>query len=93
MGLFRNRRPTRLERELSGHDLSEALIAAEATGPLAPFRLKEGVPLTAVTDAGQAVTGTVARVWQTFADSQSGAFRVLVVPAAEDSAGEGAVAS
>jgi hypothetical protein len=46
----------------------------------AQCRLETGTRITAVTDAGQAVGGRVVRVWQTFADSQAGAFRVLCAP-------------
>jgi hypothetical protein len=51
-----------------------------------PVRLETGTRVTAVTDAGQAVEGKVVRVWQTFADSQAGAFRVLCGP--DDSSDE-----
>jgi hypothetical protein len=46
----------------------------------APVRLEDGTRITAVTEVGQPVGGRVVRVWQTFADSQAGAFRVLCAP-------------
>jgi len=75
---FRNR----IDHVLALGDLQDAVERAEAP---APVRLETGTRITAVTDAGQAVGGTVARVWQTFADTQAGTFRVLCAPAGDGS--------
>jgi hypothetical protein len=83
---FRNR----IDHVLALGDLQDAMARA---GLRAPVRLEDGTRITAVTDAGQAVGGRVVRVWQTFADSQAGAFRVLCGPAADDSSSEEGQAS
>lgn len=81
----------RIDRVLALGDLQDAMGragdggAAPPAGPPVPLRLEDGTLLTAITDAGQAVGGEVVRVWQTFADTQSGQFRVLVAPVPEDS--------
>jgi hypothetical protein len=89
---FRNR----IDRVLALGELQDAMGRAEASDapvPPAPVRLEDGTRITAVTDGGQAVGGRVVRVWQTFADSQAGTFRVLCAPAADDSSDEEGQAS
>jgi hypothetical protein len=83
------RRPNSLDRVLAKHDLAEAMLHAEHAGKIPPpVRLEDGTAITAVTDAGLAVSGTVTRIWQTAADARTGAFRVLFTPAGDDSSGE-----
>jgi hypothetical protein len=85
-----NRR--RIDRTLALDAIGRAEVR-EASAPPAPVRLETGTRITAVTEGGTAVEGVVGRVWQTFSDSQSGAFRVLCEPAVEDSSDETAAAA
>jgi hypothetical protein len=78
-----------VEGLLARHDAIEADIKRRDGQSPAPVRLEVGTAITALTDAGQAVGGQVTRVWQTFADSQAGSFRVLCAPAGDDSDEEG----
>lgn len=86
-------RGTRLEHQLAAADLEAAMGRAEASAPPVPVRLEAGTRVTAVTDAGQAVEGTVGRIYQTPADYRAGVFRFACDPAGDDSSDQEGQAS
>lgn len=77
-------RGTRLKRQLAAADLETAMGRAEAAGaavPPAPVLLEVGTRITAVTEGGTPVEGTVSRIYQAPRDVAADVFRFACEPA------------